>query len=179
MSNTTKLVISFVVGLLVGFFVYALLHPAVITQTTAGASPTGSTFTTAKFAAVTINLANTGQNGTSTSIINTDTNSRYVSSVKVGCTGVGTSLTAGNGTGLASLQLSIGTTSTSNPVSFVSGNPVVSGMVIATTTSNYFISSSTSGLTNGSIWGAGMPMTFSWNATNTAVCTEGVEYIGS
>ncbi len=148
-------------------------------------SPAGSTFGTAKFAAVAINLASPGANGTSTSIQNTDTSDRYVTDIKVGCEGVGTSQTAYTGTGLSALTLTVGTTSTAAPAAVPSNNIVGNGtLTIATTTANFTVASSTAPAPNGitqvnNIWGAGMFMTFATNATNTAKCSVGVGYIGA
>lgn len=148
----------------------------------AGTSPAGSNFGTAKFAGVAINLASPGANATSTSITNTDSNDRYVTNFKVGCENVGTSKTAYTGTGLSSLQVSIGTTTASAPATFSSFAAVALNLNIATNTVNLIVSSSTLQTATSSmamVWPTGTPMTFAFNATNTAVCTVGVDYIGS
>lgn len=151
-------------------------------QILASASPTGSTFGDAKFAGVVVSLATPGANGTSTSILNTDTSDRYVTSTKVGCENIGTSRTAYTGTGLASLQVSIGTTTSANPASFLSFAAITTGTIIGTSSVNNLFSSSTLQTATTSlsvIWPANTNMTFYFNATNTAVCTVGVDYIGS
>lgn len=146
-----------------------------------GSSTVGSTFNTAKFAGVAISLASPGTNATSTSILNTDTNDRYVSAYKIGCENVGTSQTAYTGTGLAALLFSVGTTTTANPVSFSSFAAVATNQTVATGTSNFLMASSTlaTGTKNAAIWPTGTYMTFYFNATNTAACTVGVDYFGS
>lgn len=150
-------------------------------QNFVGAVPAGSTFNTAKFAGIVVSLANPGANGTSTSITNSDTSDRYVTAWKVGCEGVGTSKTAYTGTGLASLQLSIGTTSAAAPASFASDDAIITNQVIGTSTVNMASSSSAFQITAplATLWRSGEKMTFYWNATNTAACTVGVDYLGS
>lgn len=148
----------------------------------AGTSPSGSTFLNAKFAGIAMNLASPGTNGTSSSILNTDANDRYVHDFKVGCEGVGTSKTAYTGTGLANLQIAIGTTTTAAPATFLSFAAITTGANISTSTVNFEVASSTTLVATSSlaaIWPANTYMTFFWNATNTAACTVGVGYFGS
>lgn len=145
-------------------------------------SSAGATFNTAKYAGVVANLATPGANGTSTSIRNTDSGNRYVTGLRYGCSGIGTSQTAYTGAGLASLQLTVGTTTTAAPA-VIPASPflVANALVIATSSVNTAAGSSTPtvALGNATIWPAGSYMTFWVNATNTAACTFGVDYIGS
>lgn len=156
-----------------------------IVQQLAAGSTAGTTFSTAKFAGVAVNLASAGANGSSTSILNGDAFDRYVSSVKVGCEGMGTSKTAYTGTGLSTLQLTVGTSSASAPAELPKAfSNVGASMIIPTSTANYAFASTTSGYnlassTNSMVWSSGAYMTFGFNATNTAVCTVGVDYFGS
>lgn len=151
-----------------------------------GQSSSGTTFNTAKFAGVSVNLASPGANGTSTSILNGDANDRYVTAVKVGCSGVGTSNTAYTGTGLANLLLTVATSSTAAPATLIGFADVVQNMTIPTTTTRALVASSTSGSNAPAassslqaVWPAGAYMTFSTNATNTATCIFGVDYFSS
>lgn len=168
-------------GLLVGILVTLVVAYLFLPKAAFGASPAGSTFNDAKQASVAINLATPGTNGTSTSMINTDGNDRYIQSVHAACEGVGTSRTAYTGAGLASLTLTLATSTTANPASNANTNtlPVIT---VSTTTTQFGISSSTMGTPgNGlvsNIWLAGSPLTITANATNTAVCTIGVSYLG-
>ena len=146
-----------------------------------GASPAGSSFNDAKQFAVAINLATPGANATSTSILNTDGNDRYITSEKVACEGVGTAKTAYTGAGLASQTITIATSSTAAPIGNANTNtlPVIT---IATSTANFGIASSTA-MTPGNnlvsnIWAANSYLTFTVNATSTALCTIGVDTIG-
>lgn len=146
------------------------------------ASPQGATYFTGAFAGAVINLATPGANATSTSILNTTGNDLYVTGEKVLCEGVGTSKTAYTGTGLASATFTFATSSAAAPASNTNTNtlPVVT---LGTSTPDFVISSSTAGTPGNNlvsnIWLAGSYMTITANATNTAVCTVGVDYIGS
>lgn len=180
MSNTQKTLLVLGLIVLIGAIYGGYVYP--VPQYLVGASPAGSTFATSKTAGVAVNLANPGANGTSTSILNTDTNDRYVSSFHVGCENVGTSKTAYAGAGLANLQISIGTTTAPSPASFLSAAPVAVNFSIPTTTVDYLVSSSTlltATSTLAAVWPTGTYMTFFFNATNTAACTAGVDYFGS
>lgn len=150
----------------------------------AAGSTAGTSFSTSKFAGIAVNLAAPGTTGTTSSILNTDAFDRYVTAVKAGCQGVGTSKTAYTGTGLSTLQLTVGTSSTANPVNNTYFSSVGVNMVIPTSTANYAFASSTSAYnlstsTNSLVWSSGSYMTFQTNATNTAVCTFGVDYFQS
>lgn len=131
-----------------------------------------------------VNLGAPGSNATTSSIYNGTGNDLFVTHVIVGCQGVGTSKTAYTGAGLASLTVYAATTSTSNPANVTNANKVGGGnLVIGTSTAQFMEASSTSaGLATGlggsnlvnNIWPASSYMTFTTNATNTAVCTFGV-----
>lgn len=157
-------------------------------QLAVGTSTAGSTFGTAKYAGIAINLGAPGANATSSSVLNTDANDRYVTAIKAGCEVLGTSRTAYTGTNLAALTISIATSSTAAPAANANTNIVgTTALTIATSTGNFVTASSTAstgasapGSTAVSnIWLAGSYMTFTANATNTGVCTVGVDYIGS
>ena len=144
----------------------------------------------AKFAGIVINLASAGANATSSSILNTSTNDYYVTAIKAGCEAVGTSLTAYTGAGLSVLTLSVGTSTTPAPV-VVPSNLIGPALTIATSSKFFAVASSTAvgGTTSGNtgnaslvgaqIWPAGSYMTFWFNATNTAICSVGVDVFSS
>lgn len=151
-------------------------------------SPAGSTFNTAKFAGVVALLSTPGANGTSSSILNGDTSDRYITALKAGCQVLGTSKTAYSGAALAALTVSVATSSTSGPATNSNTNVVgTTAMTIGTSTPQFVSASSTA--SNGStapgsayisnVWSAGSYLTFTTNATNTAMCTFGADYIGS
>lgn len=186
MTTTTKAVIALVVAL-IGVAIYGAYQYPKAMISVGAPSPAGSTFGDAKFAGVSINLANVGANGTSTSILNTDAVDRYVTSVHVGCQVFGSSFVANSGAGLANLQLTVGTSSTAAPVRVTGFSQLVSAANISTTSYNGYFATSTMGVAQGmtassslsAIWHSGEFMTFFWNATNTALCSEGVSYIPS
>jgi len=182
MSTFTKSAIAF--GVVAGVFGLAAFlgySPFLkVVQQAIGGSSSGSTFTTAKTAYVAINLASAGANGTSTSILNGDSQDRVVKGVDVACGGVGTSKTAYAGAGLANLFFTLGTTSTSAPAAYPAGFNKIGGVDynLSTSTPNTLIASSTAGVSTTSIvWATGSYLTIFSNATNTATCTAGVTYI--
>lgn len=178
----TKYILTFVGAVILGGAIYGAYQFPQVSQL-AGTSAQGSTFNTAKFAGIATNLAAPGANATSSSILNTDANDRYITSIKAGCENVGTSKTAYTGAGLASLQLTVATSSSSAPATNGNTNSVGGGAVtIGTSTTSYVVSTSTASVGTSNIyavWLAGSYLTFTTNATNTAVCTFGAEYIAS
>lgn len=181
-NETSPLTLMVIVAIFAGLIggVIALTFGGgshVVIQQAAGASPVGSTFGSAKYAGITASLAT----ATSSAIVNTDSNDRYVISTEAACTGVGTSKTAYTGTGLSALTLQIGTSSAATPfnsAAAVSG----AGITLATSSVNFYLASSTivtGTSSNAMTWAAGTTMYFVVNATNTAACTFGVRYIGS
>lgn len=183
MSTTSKTLLAFavvagIVGV-IGFFGFSPFQSSQVQVATF--SPTSSTFGTAKFAGIAVNLANPGANATSSSVLNTDANDRYVTVMRYACQNIGTSKTAYTGSGLQSLNVTAATSSTAAPATNANTNSVQSGPTnIGTSTTQFAVASSTSGSSNISlVWASGSYMTFSTNATNTAQCTFGVDYIGS
>lgn len=180
--STKNIILGIVVLLGIAGVIGGYQYPKSQIVQVAGTSPSGSTFNVAKFAGIAVNLALPGANGTSTSILNTDSNDRYVTSFKVGCEGVGTSQTAYTGAGLSALLLKVGTTTTAAPATFTSFAAVALNFTVTTSTPVVLVSSSTLLTATSSLaaaWPTQTYMTFYWNATNTAACTEGVEYFGS
>lgn len=184
MTTLQKAGIAFfgVVALLggVAFFGWSpFIQPMV--QQLAG-SPVGTTFNTAKIAAINWTL---GTGATTTSILNTDASDRYILSLEMGCQSVGTSQTPLTGAGLLALTVKAATTSTAAPAVISNTNIVGnSGFTLGTSSAQFVISSSTaagpggfSGVAN--VWLAGSYMTFWSNATNTAACVTGVRYLAS
>lgn len=167
------------VGVAIGRFTFK-------NEVLAGASPVGSTFTTAKFAAVTASFLTS----TSTSVLNTDANDRVILSLKYGCTGVGSSFTQVTGVPLTSAGLTLKAATTSTiapfaPLSVANTNLAISTTIATSSAQSGVLTfaSSTQALTNplsyNQLWLAGSYLTFFTNATNTAACTIGVEYLPS
>lgn len=187
MSNA-KIFGAFVVAavlalVLIGGYYYPAAPAQIAPVMYAGTSPQGATFNTAHFGGIAAILAAPGVNATSSSVLNTSSSDYYVTSIKIGCEGVGTSQTAYTGTGLAALTLKVATSSTAAPATNGNTNLVGGGSItIATSTTNFTLSTSTAagGSTNVyTIWPAGAYLTFTTNATNTASCTFGADYFSS
>lgn len=141
-----------------------------------GGSPVGTQFGTQKIASVAWSLAS--GSATSTSLLNTDQNTRIIDSSFLACEGFGSSRTAYTGAGLANLIVRAATTSTPAP-SIVSNTNYASNLTsVPTTTPWGLISTSTEGILTGysRVWPSGTYLTFFSNATNTAQCTAGVSY---
>lgn len=175
---------ALICGSVGGFVVHELTVPQTIVEQSAGASPTGSTFTQQKQLAITMNLAS----GTSTSVQNTGSTDVYLTTFNLACTGVGSSQTAYTGAGLANLTVKAATTSTSFSSNTPTSNTAVPNSNLSLTTTNIATSSATTVVSSSSIQDittsfmiipAGAYLTFITNATNTATCTFGAEYLGS
>lgn len=170
--------------ILVGAVYGAYLYPASTTVFVQGTSPQGSTGRTSTQANIYgVNLANPGANATSSSILNSSSNDYYITSLKVGCEGVGTSKTAYSGAALAALTLKVATSATAAIATNGNTNVVGGGAItIGTSTPNFVLSTTTASGGNNNvynIWGAGTYLTFTFNATNTAVCTVAGDYTTS
>lgn len=181
MTTTGKAIVAALCAVVIGGFIWgAYQYPEAVVYNTG--SPAGSSFNSAKFAGETASLASAGENGTSTSILNSDVFDRYITSVVVACNTVGTSKTAYSGGGLANWTITVATTSTAAPATLPSGyNPVLGGVLnVSTSTPNTLVASSTAGVSSTTLlWAANSYLTFQSNATNTAACTFGANYVGS
>lgn len=176
MKNYTLVVVALLVGIGLGYIGYGAFHRSNLAGAT---SAVGTSFSSAK--AYSVSFVPATRTATSTSILNTDATDRYVIGTEIGCQGVGTSKTAYTGAGLASLTLTVGTSSTANPTSLNSWASVGT-ITIATATPVFFYASSTLATATSSwatIWPTGSYMTFITNATNTAACTVGVRTLAS
>lgn len=165
-----KLIIVAVIALLVGGVAGYFLAPSPM------GSAVGTTFSTAKVAQINFSPTN---NATSTSLLNTDSYDRIVTDSFGFCNTVGTSLTAVTGDGLKELTFNAATTTTSAPNTVTNVNYVMQNIVATSSTNMYFSSTTIAVNAYGRVWASGSYMTFWSNATNTAVCTVGVHYIGS
>lgn len=135
-----------------------------------GSSVTGSTFNTAKVAAIAWAPATSA--ASSTSILNTDANTRYITDSFVQCTGT-------NGQGFT---MTAATTSVANQG--LQGSTNYAANDVATTTvasQTMFNASSTEGVptyTN-RLWPSATYLTFDASAVNTGACIAGVHYLGT
>lgn len=137
-------------------------------------SPVGTTFSTAQVAQ--INVSPT-IGATSTGVLNTDSNDRYIETMYGACSNVGTSLAPYSGIGgITNWTLTAATGTSQAPATITNSNTITAN--ISTSTVNAFASTtSMTDLTR--IWPTGSYLNFAFNATNTAACTVGVHYIKS
>lgn len=184
-----KLIIIAVICLVVGGVAGYLVHPK---PQTFGASTTGATWTTPKTSQISLSLAS----ATSSNIYNGTGQDVFVSDVFWACSNATTSYTAYTGAGLASLVLRAATSSTA--ASTTNGNLIIDASVATGTTAEgtagfgYIFTSTTTiaatwatagkpfvsgGNWDSYVWPSATYIQFWSNATNTAQCTAGVNYI--
>ncbi len=173
MNKSTLIGLLVVLAVAIGAYYYPQ-------STSVGASAQGSTGQSAsQYNVYGVNLAAAGANATSSSVYNGSGQDLYITAIKAGCETVGTSRTAYTGAGLAALTVSVATSSAAHPASNSNTNIVGGGaFTLATSTAQFAFSTSTALGGSSSIynvWAAGSYMTFTVNATNTAVCTFGVD----
>lgn len=172
--NTKNIILGVVLAILVAGGYFFPQAPQTIVGTS---SPAGTTFGNQKVASVVMAPATSA--ASSTSLLNTDSFDRIVTNSFVSCNTIGTSQTYLTGAGLATWTLTAATTSgasqTGNTNYAVNINPV------ATSSAYGFTATSTEGVIPAvsRIWPAGTYMTYTFNATNTAVCIVGSNYSGS
>lgn len=170
--------VAFIGGLIAGGLLLTFIPKSETVYQQVAGSPVGSTFGTAKIAEVEMTPATAS--ATSTFILNSDASDRYIESSNVVCSGVGTSLTAYTGAGLAALLVQMATSSatTAGPI----GNSnYASNITVSTSTVVSYNASTTEGVIAGTSrrWPAGAYLGIFWNATNTAACVVGVHYLAS
>lgn len=176
----TKQIFGVIVSVLVGVGLgYLFFHSVPQTVVVQGVSAVGTTFNSAKVASVIMAPATAA--ATSTSILNPDSSDRIVTNSFAACNTVGgslpflTGLTSGS---LPNWGLKMATTSTAAQTGSVN---LVSNLNISTTTPWSYTASSTvpfpGPVTN--VWPAGTYLTLTFNATNTATCVAGVNYLAS
>ncbi len=181
-SLVSTIVVSVVAGLLAGAVVHfwAPAPKQTVTQQFVAGSAVGTTFNTAKVAAVNMSLATAA--ATTSSVYNGDSSDRIILDLFASCSGVGASKTAYTGAGLLALTISAATTSTSAPANVTNSNLVfgASGTTIATSTPDAYSANTT--FTAGAFlrrWASGSYLSFFSNATNTAACTVGAHYLAT
>lgn len=178
--KNTYIAFGIMFSLCLGVYIGYVIHTPTIQLAGSSNTAAGTTFSTAKLAQVNFTIA-TGS-ATSTSLYNSDSYDRYIVTSFIGCNTVGTSKTAYTGTALAGLTFRMATTATAITTALGDSNiNYASVLPFSTTTTVNFVSSSTPGILQGfsSVWDAGTYLTIQPNATNTAVCTGGVYYVGS
>jgi hypothetical protein len=177
-NNATLFLIAAVVGAALGTVAFFGMSPFIheITQqiNTGTTSGTGALQHAATFA-----FNPTTAAATTSSILNSDGQDRFVEAAYVGCSGVGTSGAAsGAGGGLANLTLTIATTSASAPAALINTAYVLQQNMATGTPDSMVASTSISKFATGNAirWQSGSYMSISANATNTAACVVSVLY---
>ncbi len=138
-------------------------------------SSTGTTFGTAKIATVVMAPATAA--ASSTSILNPDASDRKIESFVVDCSGVGSSLSYLAGLGIASWTVTFATSSTGAQVANTNGTT----LNLSTSTVDLYniLGNATTTPALNRVWAAGSYLVPTFNATNTASCVVGVNYLAS
>lgn len=139
-------------------------------------NPSGATFNTAKTAMIVWTPSTTA--ATTTSLFNGDGSDRAIKQVQYECT----SLAAVNNPNFISLgwAFTAATTSVSQTGGLMGNTNYILNTSVATTVPNLFVSSTTPGAIGTAInriWPNGTYLTFAANASSTATCIIGVDYI--
>jgi len=172
MTTFSKSLLAFaVVGALAGIVAFFNVSPFRSAIEQLAGSAAGTTFQTAKVAAV--NFAPATSAASSTSILNSDAGNRYITDTFLDCLGA-------NGQGFQTIQ---GAT-TSVASLGLQGSINYFASTTATTTAaanNMYVSTSTEGALGSEtrVWGAGSYITFVVSSTNSGACTAGVHYLQS
>lgn len=175
MKNSTKVLIGVIVVVVLAI-VYSAIKSS--SQITAGAASATGTYNNGTFASQIVLLPTTS-NGTSTSILNTSSSDRAVTSTSVFCTGVGTSQSFGAGAGLLSTGWTLTAATTTSASSGLGTNAnYILNTSVATTSGIIYVASSTEGVLPywSRVWPTATYLTFNFNATNTAACSLQVNY---
>lgn len=169
-------ILALVVGFVVGHSFFA--------TTVAGATlPVGTTNSTPREAFIVYSPTVPG--ATTTSMFNPDANDRVIVSAKYECTGIGVSQTINTGASTLPVILFMATTSTANPTQLFNTNYVWDNILATSSTSgpaalDYQASTSPGFVPvniSDRIWAAGSYLSVASNATNTATCNIGVDYL--
>jgi hypothetical protein len=173
MKNSTKIILGAILVALLVEASYLLTHQDSSVQ---AISPAGTTGTSGKYYSQTISLATAA--GTTTSMLNSSGQDLAMRAFDVMCQGVGTSLTAYSGAGLASLNFKAATSSINNVTNNVAdiNTKYMVNINVGTSTTDDYAATSTEGVIQGTskIWPNGTYLIVSANATNTASCAVGV-----
>lgn len=162
-----------VAGLLAAVVVlhFAPVQTVTNTVTTAGSSA-GTTFNTAKTAAIV--FAPVSNAASSTSVYNGDSSDRIIKDAHITCTGA--NFTAANSIAQVTFQAA----TTSGTTQGVAGNPRLAlSTTVATSAAEVYVATSSMN-TIARRWNSGSYLTFNTNATSTGLsCVVGVDYIAT
>lgn len=120
----------------------------------------------------------TSLTSTSTSILNAGASDRAVIATYADCSTLGNSFTYTTGAGLASLTLQAATTSVSS-LGLQGNTNYINNTTISTSSALFYSATSTEGVLiyTSRIWPVNTYLTFETNATNTASCAFGAEWM--
>ena len=170
---TLGIVFALVVGGLIGYAIHAPSAGSFGAVSSAGTSNNVTAWSS-------VTLNSTNALGTSTSILNTGASDRAVIGSYVTCTSMGNVLTYGTGAGLTSTgwTLTAATTTTSGSGLLGNTNYIVNE-TLATSSGILYQASTTEGVVTytSRLWPTGTYLTFNLNATSTASCSVGIEYM--
>lgn len=171
-----KYILSFLGAVVIFGSIYgAYQYPKsqIVTQTFG--SPTGTTFNTAKVAAINFALPQGITGTTSLSILNIDASDRAVTDGFAFCSGL-----SGASTSVSAIIFQAATTTTNAPVNLTNFNSVL-GITAATSSvgDTYTATTTFTAIATGlRRWPAGTYLTFWDTATTTGTCNVGVHYLG-
>lgn len=163
-------VIAAIAVLIIGFVISSS------SENVKGVSSAGVTNTSAKL--YTASLVPSTDTATTTSLYNSDSTDRAIVSTVGYCSSVGTSKTFLTGTGLASWLVQLATSSVGN-LGLQGNTNYAASLTLSTSSPWVFVSSTTEPVLNavGRTWPSGTYLNITFNATNTAACTIGVNTV--
>lgn len=169
MATITKSVIALVLAVVIGGAIWgAYQYPKA--QMVLG-SPTGAMFGDGKVAATNYSPATSA--ASTTSMLNTDGSTRYITDEFASCSGVN-----GQGSTFTAATTTVaGSTGLQGNINFI-----LNAAATTTTSSTFeYVASSTEGVLTytSRLWPANTNLTFLSSATNAGLCTVGVHYLAS
>lgn len=172
----TTIGIAIVAGAVAGLVVVWLMPDAPAAQNIG--SPVGTTFNTAKVAA--INLSPQSSAASSTSLFNGDASDRYVTDAFATCTGLTTSFGT-DALGVATLKFFAGTSTTAAPGASIADRSFnAMNVSLGTSTAYNYVATTTYTVPWGRIWTTQTYLIFQSNATSSGMtCNVGVHYLQS
>lgn len=173
MTQTLQNILGAAVAGLVAALVVLHFAPVhTVTNTVTAGSPAGSTFNTAKTAAIV--FAPISNTASTTSVYNGDSSDRIIKDAHITCTGA--NFTAANS--LAQVTFSAATTAVASLG--LQNNPRLAlSTTVATSAAEVYVATSSQN-TIARRWNSGSYLTFLTNATSTGMsCVVGVDYIAT
>lgn len=167
--------LKYIVGaLVVAAIAGAYLFPHAVPSF--GNAAAGSTFSSAKVAAININPQN--RTSTSTSIYNGDASDRIITDAFVTCTGL-TNMFGATDAGVINFQWGAATSSVAAPTNSILNNALSAmNITVATSSADGYTATTTYTSAFARRWAAGSHLIFQTNATSSsASCQAGVHYL--